>query len=284
MFTITGQAQKTKPWMYVDKITSGIREKEFDIKYDAIRTKTGVIPEHYIYYPAFFDMIDYFQRKYKTQYSYLRVYFAVYPLRTTDPTVPASLQNKITLIFAPVDCYNRDLGNYFNMKPGEKKFSPVDAEIKKRQKELWTSLFIQTVLPALRETIKNPDSNDSEEGEVSDTKSIRYAADNVNEIYNERFRSAHKHMNKHDTITGMKAFFASYTDDGDTLRKKRYKNRLHIQFEFTNEKGDIIYLEDDSEDQFIHGHPHPYPDYDELLDNKEFHGANNGQLCPANCP
>ena len=56
--------------------------------------------------------------------------------------------------------------------------------------------------------------------------------------------------------------FAAYTDEGNQERFGKYPNRLHIEFEFTNKTGDIIYLDDDMKDQFPTG-KHPFPDDDE---------------------
>ncbi|HNP21777.1 MAG TPA: hypothetical protein PKM63_22315 [Panacibacter sp.] len=283
LITAGGNAQKTKPWMWVKREEGMKREAAFDKKYDRIVNNAHITPEKMIWYPGFFDMLDFFEKSYNKNYAFLRVYIALYPKETDDANVPAGWGKKLTLIFAPADINKRDLGVYFNMVPGEG-FVAGKNQITKDQKKFWTTLYTQTVMPSLLSTIDQFDlDNYTQDGVFSDTRSLRFSRTNLKEIANERTRHVHRRNGNPDDISGVKAFFAAYTDEGNQERFGKYPNRLHIEFEFTNKTGDIIYLDDDMKDQFPTG-KHPFPDDDEDEKKARILSVNNGQLCPANCP
>lgn len=278
-----GNAQKTRPWMWVNREEGRKREAAFDKKYDRIVRDAHITPGKMVWYPGFFDMLDFFEKSYNKNYAFLRVYIALYPPEADDARVPAGWEKKLTLIFAPADINKRDLGVYFNMVPG-RGFDAGKNKITKDQKKFWTTLYTQVVMPALLSTIDPFDLDNYTQDDVfSDTRSLRFSRTNLKEIANERARHVHMRDGKQDDISGIKAFFAAYTDEGNQERFGKYPNRLHIEFEFTNSAGDIIYLDDDTADQFPTGR-HPFPDDDEDEKKARILSVNNGQLCPANCP
>lgn len=262
--SISVQAQKkTKPYMFVKKEIGDARKTEFiEKKYALLKEKINVSD---IFYPCFFNMIYDMQKKHKSNFVYLRVYYAVYP--ATDPYFP----NTLTLIFAPVDANNNDIGSYYNMKPGTMERPNV---ITASQKDNWVNLFI-TAQESLLGTIDNIRDNEIN-GVLSETRSIRYYGKNIKELQGELDRDHFYEGGGSAKIEGMKAYFAAYKVDGN--QDGNYRKRMHIEFEFTDKDGNPIYLDFDHADQFPDGN-HGYEDPD-----KTDKGINNGQLCPANCP
>lgn len=280
--SISVQAQKkTKPYMWVDRNTSEERQKAFKKVYKMIPSNLGIKQDAFIWYPGIFQILKSLQTKHGDNYKFLRVYLALTPAEASDPEVPKGWGNKIMLIFAPAGGIGasgepEDLGDYYCMRPNVTFDKHID-EIPESSKKIWTGLYIDKILPHI--STRLDDIEENKIGDViSDTRSIRYLKTNWQELINELSRE-HFIKRKPAKITGMKACFAAYTNAG-TGEFGCYPLRLHIEFEFTNDKGDIIYLEDDKDDQFSHN-DHPFEDD---LPPCSLGAANNGHLCPANCP
>ena len=281
MLAINTHAQKkTRPYMWVDRDTSLERAKEFKKVYKLIPQGLINKQDNFIYYPGIFKMFKYFEDKYGKDYFYLRVYIALCPTQAEDAKAPENCENNISLIFAPVYNTGKDIAEaYYSMKPGQD-FNFENDSIGKASMEKWTQLYIEKVIPHISTRLPNiPENCIDGEGTLSDTRSIRYLKTNIKEIANEVDRD-HFIGRKLTKIKGMKACFAAYTKRGNGNEFNCYPFRLHIEFEFTNDDGDIIYLDDDKNDQFPEGiHPHA----DDIPPCSPS-GVNNGQLCPANCP
>ncbi|HRI20949.1 MAG TPA: hypothetical protein PLA68_08335 [Panacibacter sp.] len=267
---------QTKPYMWVDRQKSIERRNSYRLKHDLMSQYSGVDQTDSIYYPDFFEMIKDFKSKLGARYQYLRVYIAVYP--QGGPNVPLGWERKLTLIFAPVDADCKDIPGYYYTIPPDRPFGEVvkldDAMMKR-----WINLYITQLMGSITSTIDDiPDNHIG--SQISDTRSITYPASNITEIANEKDRDTHTRNGKPERITGIKVFFAAYTGKGNEAHSNKYPKRLHLDFEFTNAAGEIIYLDDDSEDQFA-----TIPHIGTLLPFcGGTKGINNGQLCPANCP
>ncbi len=269
-----------KPYMWIDKYRSIQREASYNLKHYLMSQYSGIDQTDSIYYPDFFEMIKYFISKYKNQFVYLRVYIAAYP--PNDPMVPKNWGKKLTLIFAPADKDCKDIPDaYYTIQPNGN-FDAINGKINTTKMKIWTRRYINKLMPSILGTIDSDDEDNLIGEEIlSDTRSITYPASNIKELLGELTRDSHRRAGEPVAIAGVKAFFAAYTNQGNEDEKNIYRNRLHIEFEFTDKDGNIIYLDDDVEDQFKDGKIHPQPIITDCFGKK---GINNGQLCPANCP
>ena len=150
-------------------------------------------------------------------------------------------------------------------------------------KDGWVKYYINVKMDELVKTIDPTNTIENYyDGKLSDTRSILYCVSNIKEYLNEREYQKEKGV----ILTGIKIDFASYTNKGHVAcneNKTKYKNRLIIQFEYVkkNKKGeDEIF---DIDDQ--HEGRQPQCNTLNLLKGKEkILTADNGLLCPANCP
>lgn len=273
LFLLANCMAQVLPGMWVDKLTSVERKSSYNLKHYLMSNYTSIEQTDSIFYPDFFNMITYFINTYR-DYQGVRVYIAQYPTRQLDRKVPIGWENKLTLIFAPTKATGKDRGNYFVITP-DKNFDAAKNEITPDQKKNWTRLYVKNILPSILETLDKTDEENYVNDNLSDTRSILFTKVNIDELMSELEAANQLHHRiglKQQNITGVKAYFASYTSNGDKYGE--HQNRLHIQFEFTNDKGEIIYLDDDDTSRT------PKP----ITPAGSSSGLDNGQLCPANCP
>jgi len=233
-------------------------------KYKLLRKVIKKPEAQFIFYPKddFQQMILYFKTVLASKE--LRIYIASY-LEEGSDSVPPGFGNLLTLIFVPIADTDTELA-YYTISPYEK-FDPKKSELKEKVKNDWIKNYHDNKLLALKDTIdlKDPCNFDKKANEVSDTKSICYETDNIFELTQE--------MDCQEGTSGIKAYFASYTDKGGN--KGKCKNRLIIQFRLTERIGnqDVDFYIDDRD-----GYGQR-PDHGGLT----VHDFDTGNLCPPKC-
>lgn len=139
-----------------------------------------------------------------------RIYIASYP--NEGATTPGGYGNRLTLIYAPVNLDDekfRDRGDYYILDP-----SSNHKPIVKESASQWVRNYQDRKLPLLT----------SVTGLDSDTKSVLYTKATLQEI---------KAEIECQSATGIRIYFASYTDKEASPIGAKYLKRLIIQFTLT---------------------------------------------------
>lgn len=274
--------------MFVDKASSNERTLEFSgkpkAKFEALRTFNGSQDLFVMYSRRAMDDLIALINKGRG----IRVYFARYN-KCDQSTLPSTVsENKLVLLFAtdPKKGFPPSVYYFLNDDIKDTKVYKVEPDCA----VTWIDDYNNNVQPEL---VKNlAASNDNKDprfpGKFFDTKSILYEKDNVVSGFTteEAYQLAKHTIN----ITGYKVSFSSYTIDGD--QNKRFSNRLLIQFDYIDDKGNPVNLE-------------KQPDFECRLDaalikynhftkaklkgltlqqKLALYSQDNGQLCPTNCP
>jgi len=222
----------------------------------------------------FIDTLD------KKSINFIRFYFAEYN-ETYGSDVPPGLNKDLTIIIAPAFSETNDREDYYNVTPN----GEIN-KITKDEKIGWIKDFENTILPELNKSIsdlKIPDNLDPHDKNYYDTKSCCYPLSYFIEFLDteEKYQEA-----KGNPMTGIEIDFCSYTNKGILKSDNQYhfRNRLILQFEYTRKHGsnnyEVFYIDDQNENR----KPQPYDPKTKIYLNPDLLTADNGTLCPANCP
>jgi hypothetical protein len=251
-----------------------IKEPELD-KYYA-----GVEQPSLFVLGNFLCMISYFNKQYVTDFQCLHVYIAAYS-KENDPKVPQGYGKKLMLIFAPAKG-KTDIGDYYAIPPNTP-FDETNAanfKINDVQKE-WRENYTNDLVNSLSKTIGNFPDDQIQVGKFSDTRCITYCRQDVLDLVAEQTYT-HKNFlgGTIDLSNSMLARFAAFGMNGNPRRSKSSKKRLFVQFDFLDNAGHIVYLED------TQGFWGRAARKQTCADCLPVHANDNGQLCPpsTNCP
>ena len=239
---------------------------------------------------SFDDLIRSMESDFPSGFNGLNVYVTAFRATCRGPLDPATTPNKeLVLVYAPArvtDSNYADLGIYYIINPNDNRCHRVTTEIK----NCWHSYYISSVVRGSSGLLTTLDSREDEnqapDGTKSDTRLISYNYDHFKDfIVNERnYQDNNPETNpQRIRISEIEIVWASYPETGIGTnrygyREDKFKNRLIIIFEFIR-NGKIFYIDDATD----------FPGRLESMNRKKMRygfdfGADNGQLCPPNCP
>jgi hypothetical protein len=258
------------------------------IKLPYLDDTTRKVQPRSFYLGNFVEMLQYFEDNYKSpKFECLHIYIAQYSDENSTG-VPKNCGNLLTLIFAPASEYSSsqpDL-DYFIIPPDQSFDSDNgdDFKIDKKLFEEWTKNYID-IMPALRKTYDTTKRENQVNGKPSDTRCITYCSKDLSELVLEQ---GYIHSRDGKNARLKKSMTATLAAFGDTGHPNTHsgKNRIFLIFDFLDDKGKTIYLEETT--GFSGRNPTRgtcrycvSSSFD-----KAMKGLDNGQLCPPcqNCP
>ena len=262
-----------KPFMWISKTAGATRREHFDsLKLAAFSKATGVTQHKDYHLGNFLGMIQYFRNQYGADFAWLEVYLGIY-----GPDQPADRAGRLTLIFAPFSFEKGNLGLYD--LPDSSFFDSSNAGQYQIDTGAFNVLTARYAALMPLNSISDSDEYNQYKGKLSDTRSVRYCAGDLDTLVSEQSRIHYRTDGKtvmHFTKNFI-AFFGAYEQAG-----AHFNNRTVLTFNWTDEKGRIIFLEDTYD--FYKRKPGmtACPDIYKMKINPL--GADNGLLCPPNCP
>lgn len=248
-----------KPYMWVGQKEGQARTDLFKtLKLPIIKAdlKQDQVPDFKL--ENFFGMIACFKLKYNM--NYLRVFPAV----CNGSQVPPGFENRLILIFAPINGKG-EIKDYFIL---HKRFNAANIDefkIDKTTKDMWVERFVRIPLTGTIDP-KDSDNEYSKPGTTekipSDTRFTTFCAEDLADLQDIK--------ELYDLSSDVEAHFSAYTTAG--TMGGRFKNRTLIQFDFLDLKAVPFYLDS-------------IPGFLDLDGSGSKCGKilNNGQLCPVNC-
>lgn len=300
--TVKGQGEPDLPCMFLDSVTSKSHVRSFSSEPYGKVTKQqvfdaaygGAHPKGYI---CTVGVMDELIRKLKAidpKVAGFRIYFGAYGGETTGGlgTVMAGVKkNQVILIFAATPGLNEEDYNkyYVISSKGSSVFN-----VSKSVAQKWVNNYFDSInnVRGLVSTIQIGDSNNlvlhNDILRVSDTKSLYYDTANFSDFMiterlyqNERGRQEGK-----KNIDTIQIDFAAYPANGIGpniygRRHEEFRSRLIVQFEFIRD-GRIEYIDPPQEESRRRERKCPLNNAAAIVPLSRF--ANNGQLCPSQCP
>ncbi len=288
------------PRMFVEKNTGIKRILQFSQVSNSkfrILEKTNGYQDLFLIYSkkAVNDLLTMFREK---QVPEVRIYFAKYT--PCDGTVlPTAIEeDKVILLFA-ADTKDQLPAEYYflNEKGSDDKIYTVSKECG----ENWRWNYENNVLPELLPTINQNDSDNIDpknNDQISDTKSILYSFNSLEEAITKEEGYTHKLNGKKIYISAYQFSFSAYDAKGNGYEGSDdvYKKRMLVQIDYMYDPGtgnEVFYL-DDLDSFSLRSKPaqksqkaaskkmktiakkHP--------SKENIFALNNGQLCPTHCP
>jgi hypothetical protein len=199
---------------------------------------------------------------------------------------------QILFVFAPAEDKDThpDIGKYFVIANDN-----ICYEISVKEKDSWADKYINNVIvtnDGLRTTVDPNAKENQMDGHVSDTRSLYYLYEDLTEFLVEERKYQERKFNKN--VSGIEIDLASYTDEGDN--DGYYKNRLILQFEFTNDDSngshEKFYIDDGK--NFYRRLKKTLKTQGSIIRIKSINknrkndftkrGFNHSELCPDDCP
>ncbi len=222
----------------------------------------------------FFNSLD------SNKVKFIRIYIAAYN-EDSGGMVPANMNKHLTIVLAPADKDTIDVDDYYNISP--------DGLIVKIDKEVmqgWVNYYVDEKMKVLLQTFNGNEEENRFQGKTpSDTRSILYRMEDFLEFL--MAESKYQKTTHGIDMTGIRIDFASHTEEGipDVAGcpspKYKYKNRLILQFEYTqkveNDNYKVFYIRENE------GREKQCP-FNFRKNQADLVTADNGQICPANCP
>ncbi|HLK27910.1 MAG TPA: hypothetical protein VKT28_04970 [Puia sp.] len=294
MDSITTCAAPIKPNMYVKKEVSIKLEANFNLQHFELTKYSGIDETDSIFFPIdkFGAMIDYFHNQIANLKA-IAVHFASYG--NGGFCVPKGFNNKITLLFSPIDATGAEQGLFTITPSGTwdpnsdscnlttkrwRQHGGMDPDndnnwIDNYNKNENSDILAYNLDPKDEWNFPDKDMNQ----DISDTRSITYSYSDLQQILIDEINYQNC-LNPNNHVTGIRAFLASFNNAG-----AHYNNRLIIQFELTrknnNNEDEVFYIDD--QPGFNSRGPALKTmdkDWDKI---RLLKGLDNGQLCPPYC-
>jgi hypothetical protein len=221
---------KKVPTMFLNQAASKSRRDAFIAKqFTQLRDLLDPAGPYEFYSIADFSkMITFFRSI--TNASAVRIYIANFG---DDDDTPDPFTNRISFIWSVAeitqkepDLMAKDLRRYFNVPPG-RKFTPTGSEIDPGLASKWVTNWQTGGLSRLA-VLDKPDNHDGN-NKLSDTKSIIYQLDQLQEVVEELACQE---------AAGIRLYLASYLGDEPT-----HPGRLNTQFEMIDVGGDVFTID-----------------------------------------